>query len=94
VYALGLLVLDVVIFLLLKQLSGPLAMMFLIFAAVSIPAVVIYRREAAYAPQIGPESESTARGWLRLLGDLSLDITGITIGVLIIVLLALFLRAV
>jgi hypothetical protein len=88
-----LVVVDVVIFVLLARFNGPLAILFLIAAVVSIPALVIYRRDEAAAQEIGPESESTRRGWLRLIGVLGLDLTGVVLAVLIIVAAVLVLRS-
>jgi hypothetical protein len=93
VYVLLLLVVDAVIFILLRQINGPLALLFLILAIISVPTLVLYRRELQTAPEYGPESESTARGWARLAGDLSLDLTGVALAALIIIALALVIRS-
>jgi hypothetical protein len=92
VYALVLLGVSALIFFLLLQINGILALGFFLTAVVSIPALVIHRREAAYAPEIGPDAESVRWGWLRLAGLLSLDITGLALGVLLLILLILALH--
>ena len=84
---------DAVIFILLRSMNGPLALLFLILAVVSIPALVLHRREAETALECGPESESAVHGWTRLSRDLGLDLTGVALAVLILVALALVLRA-
>jgi uncharacterized membrane protein len=88
-----LLIVDAVIFLLLREVNGPFALLFLILAIISIPALVLHRREAATALEVGPESESANRGWARLFGDLGLDLTGVVLGALIIIAFALVLRS-
>ncbi|HEX6510135.1 MAG TPA: hypothetical protein VF221_21100 [Chloroflexota bacterium] len=88
----ALLLVDIVVFVLLQQISGPLAILFLIFAVISIPALVLHQREMATAPEIASDGESQAHGWLRLFGDITVDVTGITAAVLVIVVLALLLR--
>jgi hypothetical protein len=93
VYVLLLLVVDAVIFILLRPINGPLALLFLILAIISVPALVLHRREMHTAPERGPESESAARGWVRLVGDLGLDLTGVALAALIIIAFALIVRS-
>ncbi len=88
-----LVVVDAVIFVLLTHVSGPLAILFLIAAVVTVPALVLHRREAAASIDLSPDSESSARGWLHLFGDLGLDLTGVILAVLIIVAAVLLLRS-
>lgn len=92
-YMLFLSIVDAIIFILLREVNGLLALVFLILAVISIPALVLHRRESATALELGPESESTARGWVRLFGDLGLDLTGVTLAALILIACALVLRA-
>jgi hypothetical protein len=94
VYILVLLLVDAVIFMMLREINGPLALPFLILAVVSIPALVLHRREAETALELGPDSESAARGWTRLFGDLGFDLTGVALATLIIIALALVIRSV
>lgn len=93
-YVAVLLLTDLLIFLLLRQINSVLAIFFLVLAIISVPALVIHRREAANAPEIGPESESMGFGVLRLAGSLGLDATGVALAVLLITLFALALRAI
>jgi hypothetical protein len=93
VYVLLLLVVDAVIFMLLRPINGLLALLFLILAIVSVPALVLHRREVQTAPECGPETESAARGWARLAGNLGLDLTGVALAALMIIALALVLRS-
>jgi hypothetical protein len=88
-----LVIVDAIIFVLLREISGALALLFLILAIVSIPALVIQRREAACAIETGPDSESAVRGWTRLFGNLGLDLTGVALGGLIIIAFALVVRS-
>jgi hypothetical protein len=88
-----LLIVDAVIFMMLREVNGPLALLFLILAVVSVPALVLHRRETATALELGSESETAARGWTRLFGDLGLDLTGVALAALIIIALALVLRS-
>jgi len=88
-----LLIVDAIIFMMLREINGLLALLFLILAVISIPALVLHRRETATALEPGPESESSARGWTRLFGDLGLDLTGVALATLILVALALVLRS-
>ncbi|HEY8686026.1 MAG TPA: hypothetical protein VIO57_10510 [Chloroflexota bacterium] len=92
-YVLLLLVVDAVIFMLLRPISGSLALLFLILAIVSIPALILHRREVQTAPECGHESESAGRGWVRLAGNLGLDLTGVALAALIIIACALVLRS-
>lgn len=92
-YVLLLLVVDAVIFLLVRPINGPLALLFLILAIVSVPALVLHRRELQTAPECGLETESAARGWVRLAGNLGLDLTGVALAALIIIALVLVLRS-
>ncbi len=92
-YVLLLLVVDAVIFFLLRQINGPLALLFLILALVSVPALVLHRREMHTAPECGPDTESAGYGWIRLAGSLGLDLTGVVLAVMIIVACALVIRS-
>jgi hypothetical protein len=94
VQPLALLVLSVVVFALLVQVKLLLAVLFLITALVTIPAIVLQRREAACAPEIvrGPECESQRKGVARLFGTLGLDTIGIALGTLLIILTVLCIR--
>lgn len=92
-YLILLVIVDAVIFLLLREMNGALALLFLILAIVSIPALVIQRREAAYAIEASPDGESAARGWVRLFGNVGLDLTGVALGALIIIAFALVVRS-
>ena len=92
-YVLLLLVVDVVIFFMLRQISGALALLFLILAIISVPALVLHRREMDIAPDCGPDGESAGHGWLRLAGSLGLDLTGVALAVLIIIACALVIRS-
>lgn len=92
VYAVVMLIVSVVIFALLLQFSTILAVGFFIAAIVTIPGLVIHRREAAYAPEIGPDAESRGRGWMRLARIVGVDMTGIALGVLLLLLLVLLVR--
>jgi hypothetical protein len=87
VYVLGLLAVSIVIFVLLLQVNPLLGVFFLILAVTFIPALVLQRREAASGPEIGPDAESTARGWLRLAGTVGLDTTGLALGILLLLLI-------
>jgi hypothetical protein len=88
-----LLIVDAVIFMMLREINGPLALLFLILAVISVPALVLHRRETAKAFEPGPECESAVRGWTRLFGNLGLDLTGVALGTLIIIALALLIRS-
>jgi hypothetical protein len=91
-YALVLLGFGVAIFIVLLQVHVLLALAFLIGALLFIPALVLHRREASYAIDVGPDTESHGRGLLRLAGLLTLDLTGVTIGALIFLLSILLLH--
>lgn len=91
-YALVMLIVSFVIFALLLQVSVIVALVFFIAAIVTIPGLVIHRREAAYAPEIGPGGESQWHGWMRLARIIGLDMTGVALGVLILVLSLLVVR--
>ena len=80
-----LLLVDAVIFMLLRDISGVLALFFLILAVISVPALVLHRREAAAELECSPDAESATWGWLRLFGNLGLDLTGVTLAALIII---------
>lgn len=88
-----LLLVDAAIFMLLREVNGMLALLFLILALVSIPALVLHRRETAIALESGPDCESAARGWTRLCGNLGLDLSGVVLAALIIIAFALMLRS-
>ena len=95
----ALLVLSVLIFVMLLQLNGLVALLFLLTAIIFIPALIIQRREMAMAPDLGPghDAESHARGLLRLAQAVGADTTGIALGVLWLIftgVLALFLSRV
>lgn len=91
-YPAALLVVSVAIFALLLQLNVLVALFFLILAIVSIPALIIQRREGAAAIEMEPDAESSRRGWMRLMGIVGLDVAGIALGVLLIILIALLVR--
>lgn len=88
-YVLALLVVSVLIFALLTQLNGLLALTFLLAALIFIPALVLHRREAAVAPELGADQESAGRGLLRLAQVVGTDTAGIVLGVLFVLLVAL-----
>ena len=68
------------------QVNVVLALLVFMLAAISVPALVMHRREMAYGPEIGTESEGLHHGLSRLAGILAVDLTGIATGVLIIAL--------
>lgn len=82
--------LSALIFVLLLQLNGMIAVLFLIAAVIVVPALVLHRREAAAAlqPARSDEAESHAMGLLRLARVVGLDTTGLTLGVLLLLLIA------
>jgi hypothetical protein len=90
VYAVVLLLLSIAAFILLFQLSGLLAVLFLLVTLVAIPAIELQRREAAAVPEWGPDRESGLFGLVRLARNVGLDLTGIALGVALF-LLAIFL---
>lgn len=67
----------------LAHINGLLAILWLIFATLAIPGVVIQRREHATGPEFGADAEHLGWGAIRLFGNLTLDLTGIVLGVLI-----------
>ena len=89
-----LLVLSVLIFGVLTQMSGIAAAIFLVAALIVLPTISIHRREQASMPERGYEQESHARGVLRLGHVLTQDMIGIATGTLAFVLVILFIRLV
>lgn len=89
VYALIMLIVSIVVVILLLRVSTLLAILFFIAAIVTIPGLVIHRREAAHAPEIGQEAEGQRHGWMRLLAVIGLDVTGIALGVLLLIMIVL-----
>src|SRR5437588_4863345 len=86
VYGAALIVVSFLLFLLLRELNGLLALFFLIGALAFVPALAIQRREAAYGPELGPGAESQAHGGLRLAQDIGIDLTGVSLGLLVVIL--------
>jgi hypothetical protein len=84
VTALALVVLSVLIFIMLLQLNGLAALLFFLTAIISVPAIIIQRRETAMMPELGPaeEGESPVRGLLRLAQVVGVDAAGVALGVL------------
>jgi hypothetical protein len=64
----------------------------LILALVGIPGIVIHRREAATAPEVGPEAESHGRGIMRLAHLVGIDLSGVALAVLTFFLIVLLAR--
>lgn len=94
VYTVLLLLVSLAVTFLLLQIKVIVGLLFLIAAAVFIPALVLHRREAAYAPILGPDSESQGKGMVRLAGVIGLDMTGIALGVLLLLGVILALHAI
>jgi hypothetical protein len=95
VYVVALLLVSSLIFVLLLQINRLVALLFLVAAVVFVPALVIHRREMAATPELGPhrEDEGLGMGFARLAGVLGLDTTGIALGALLLILIALAVRA-
>lgn len=87
---LALLIVGALLFVLLLKLNGMIAVLFLIAAVISIPALVLHRREAAATPQMSGsnEAEPHAMGLLRLARMIGLDTTGLVLGALLLILIA------
>lgn len=86
--------LSVLVLILLFQLNALLGLAFLIAVLVMIPGLVLHRREVAVRLHLSSDCEPKTRGWIRLLALVGLDATGITLGVLLLVLAVVALRLV
>jgi len=86
VYALFFLVIGAIVAYLLTQINLPIGLLVFVLTLVSLPAIVIHRREARVAPDIAPDAESQLHGVRRLLTVVGLDATGVALAVLLIVL--------
>jgi hypothetical protein len=91
-YAMMLFAVSIAICALLLQVNAFLAAAFFIAALIFIPTLMLHRRETANALECGPESEPPSRGIVRLAGSLSLDLTGVALGTLIVILCVLVLH--
>jgi hypothetical protein len=91
VYAVALLLLSIAVSVLLFQISGLLAILFVLVVLVFIPALELQRREAAITPEWGLERESRLFGLVRLAREVGVDLTGIALGVVLFLLLILLL---
>ena len=92
-WRLALIVASVTAFMILTRISGPLALLFLLGTVISVPAIVIHRRELAEGVDLSHEGESQLEGLVRLLKSVGLDTTGITLGVVILLVAVLIVRA-
>ena len=77
------------IVLLLAQLNAMLAVLFFFLALIAAPALILHRREIAGGVRISPDGEAPAQGAVRLARVVGVDVSGIGLGVLLFILLAL-----
>lgn len=87
-----LVVISLVILALLAQINGLLAILFFLAVVLTVPALMMHRREMAAGIEYGSDAESTGQGVMRLMRMLGLDTTGIALGVLLLVLSAILIK--
>lgn len=88
-YALLFLIVSVVVLAMLFQVNWILGLLFFLAVVVTLPAMVIQRRESQLGLETSTDAESHARGLLRLGNILGLDTTGIALAVILIIALCL-----
>lgn len=91
-YAFALVAVCLLICFLVAQLNALAAIVLFMLALVSVPALILHRREIAAGHPIGPDGESPGRGALHTVRTIGLDTTGIVLGVLLLIALVLLVR--